>query len=70
MGLFSGKLLFKLGGSIYGRYFPEEPFKLVHDKAGILTIANRKINTNDSQLIITLGPANIYNYIYLRLKYH
>ena len=37
-----------LGGSIYGRYFPDESYKLVHDKAGILTTANPKINTNDS----------------------
>lgn len=46
-----------LGGSIFGRTFPDENYAIKHDRAGILTTANPKINSNDSAFIVTLGPA-------------
>ncbi|CAD8092635.1 unnamed protein product [Paramecium sonneborni] len=52
-GLWGGTL----GGSIYGRTFPDENYRIKHDRAGLLTTSNPKINSNDAGFIITLGPA-------------
>lgn len=46
-----------LGGSIYGKSFPDENYALKHDREGLLTTSGSKINSNDSGFIITLGPA-------------
>mgnify|MGYP000968831345 CR=1 FL=1 len=44
------------GKSIYGKYFDDENFKVLHNKPGTLTMDNCGKNTNGSQFYITTAP--------------
>ena len=50
------------GECIYGKKFDDENFKISHDSAGLLSMANAGKNTNGSQFFITTVPTDGLNY--------
>jgi len=44
------------GYSIYGEKFDDEAFPYLHDRAGLLSMANSGPNTNGSQFFLTFVP--------------
>ena len=61
----------KGGESIYGERFKDENFKVKHEKVGLLTMANKGPNTNESQFMITVdktaGDLQTKNRVFIRI---
>lgn len=53
------------GKSIYGMKFNDENFKLKHDQAGLLSMANSGPNSNNSQFFITSVPTPWLNNVHV-----
>ena len=47
--------------SIYGEKFPDENLRMIFDGRGILAMANRGPNTNNSQFFITFAETRWLN---------
>jgi cyclophilin family peptidyl-prolyl cis-trans isomerase len=45
------------GESVYGGEFSDEPFTMLHEEAGVVSMGNSGPNTNASQFFITLAPS-------------
>ena len=49
------------GKSIYGDYFPDENFRLKHDKAGVIGMVKSECGRNGTRFYITLKPIEYFD---------
>lgn len=49
------------GTSVFGETFNDESFEVSHTSGGVISMANKGKNTNQSQFFFTMGPARFFD---------